>query len=359
MPTRAKKAILGEDGRPTGLVFTSDAMPGYSRKRRGKGFAFYHPDGSGLSDRAERKRILSLAIPPAYEGVWICTKANGHLQATGFDARKRKQYRYHPAWHDHSANRKFGDLPAFAVALPRMRDACRRALSLQDPDRDRVIAGIVFLLDTTGYRIGSARYEKENRSHGLSSLLTRHIRELGESSVRLKFRGKGGHEHEAEIENAGFAKLMAELHELPGQHIFRYADAEGGWHDIGSADVNGWIKQISGGDFSAKQFRTWKATVLCARELGKQPPCETAAECKRAVTAAIRETAAKLNHTLSTCRKYYIHPAIFASYGTGELYEVMNSPAPPVRKSDGAARLHADERRVLKLITRMRAGNAP
>ena len=352
MPARESSARRnGGDDRIPGLVFTSDEMPGYSRRKSGGGFSFRLPDGTLLREATERKRILSLAVPPAYENVWICMKENGHLQATGIDARGRKQYRYHPDWHENSAKRKFRDLPGFAITLPRIRDACRKALSLPDLDRERVIAGIVFLLDTTGYRIGGARYEKDNRTYGISSLLTRHIKGLGEDSVSLKFRGKGGQEHEADVSGRGFARLVEDLHELPGQHLFRYEDAEGAWHDIGSAEVNAWIKEKCGGDYSAKQFRTWKATVLCARELGREPPPESAAAGKRAANDAIRKTALELNHTPSTCRKFYIHPALFRAHASGLLHKVMGSPAPRLRKSDGSARLLADERRVLKLIS--------
>lgn len=350
MISEINKAIRDDHGKPTGLIFTSDEMPGYSRKRSGRGFSYRTSDGTLLSDRKEKSRINSLAIPPAYEDVWICMRQNGHLQATGMDSRRRKQYRYHPGWHDLSADRKFSQIPEFAMSLPKIRDACRKALALQDLDKDRVIAGIVFLLDSTGYRIGGTRYEKENRSYGISSLLTRHIREHGDGSVGLKFRGKGGKDHETNIASPHFSRLVEDLHELPGQHLFRYEDGEGQWHDIGSAEVNDWIKQTSGGDFSAKQFRTWKASVLCARELGKEPAPESQTDRKRAINSAIRETAGWLNHTLATCRKYYIHPSILEAYGSGHLHKLMGSCAPRLRKSDNSSRLHADERRVLKLI---------
>ncbi len=343
--------IRTSQGESTGLVFTSDEMPGYSRERRGKGFSFRLPDRSLLGSPQERKRILSLAIPPAYESVWVCMKPNGHLQATGLDDRGRKQYRYHPSWHEYSADRKFESLPDFARSLPKIRAAYRSALALPDLSRERVIAGIVFLLDSTGYRIGNARYEKDNRSYGLSSLLTRHIRELDESRVHLRFRGKAGAEHDAEIESPRVVKLIGELQDLPGQHLFRYEDGVGEWHDIGTADVNNWIKETSGGEFSAKQFRTWKATTLCATQLKYEPPAETKTARARAINDAIKATSEMLNHTPATCRKYYIHPALIRGYESGDLHKSMHSPAPKLRKSDGSAALLADERRVLKMIT--------
>ncbi len=336
---------------PRGLVFTSDHMPGYTRMKRGKGFSFRCPDGSLLSSAMERERILSLAIPPAYEDVWICMKPNGHLQATGMDARSRKQYRYHPHWHEHAASLKFGLLPDFAKSLPKIRSEYRKSLTHPDLDRERVIAGIVCLMDQTGYRIGNARYEKENRSYGLSSLLSRHAKESEDGNVILRFRGKSGQPHQAEIADPRLVKLVEDLQDLPGQHLFRYEDEDGEFHDVDSSDVNEWLKEVAGGDFTAKQFRTWKATVLCARALKADPPGSTKAETTKAINQAIALTAERLNHTKATCRKYYIHPALLARYRDGILHRIMNSPAPKLRKADGSAGLHADERRVLKIIT--------
>lgn len=241
---------------PRGLIFTSDNMPGYTRLKRGKGFSFKAPDGSTLASKSERKRILSLAIPPAYGNVWICMKPNGHLQATGLDARLRKQYRYHTQWHEHSANLKFGVLPDFAKSLPKIRSEYRKSLTHPALDRERVIAGILCLMDQTGYRIGNARYEKENRSYGLSSLLSRHATETEAGNVRLRFRGKSGQIHDTEIADPRLVKLVDDLQDLPGQHLFRYEDDDGKCHDIDSSDVNEWLKDITGGDFTAKQFRT-------------------------------------------------------------------------------------------------------
>lgn len=333
------------------LVFTTDRMPGYSRLRSGKGFSFRFPDGSLLLDKIERRRILSLAIPPAYQNVWVCLRQNGHLQATGFDARGRKQYRYHPEWHAGAADKKFGVLADFATALPRIRARVRKELASPDLTRDRVIAGIVALLDITGYRIGNSRYAKENRSFGLSSLLSRHIREQ-DGQLLMRFRGKSGQEHEAEISAPRLLQLITELQELPGQHLFRYEDEDGGWHDIGTMEVNDWIKETGDGEYTAKQFRTWKATVLCAIELGKLPPEESRTTRERVVREAIKATAIRLNHTAATCRKYYIHPSLISAYADGSLYQIMNSPPPRLRKSDRTAGLHAQERRVFKIITR-------
>ena len=332
------------------LVFTTDTMPGYKRVRRGKGFSFVLPDGLKLTDIAERKRILSLAIPPAYKNVWICTRENGHLQATGIDARGRKQYRYHPHWHLRAADRKFGELTGFAAALPRIRARLRRELAGEDLTRDRTIAGIVALLDITGYRIGNSRYERENKSFGLSSLLNRHLKEKG-GHLELNFRGKSGQQHKAEIVSPRLIRLVRDLHELPGQHLFRYEDAKGEWHDIGTTDVNDWLKETGGGENTAKQFRTWKASVLCARELAVAPPPEPVPAQERIIRQAIIATAPKLHHTPATCRKYYIHPSLLDGFRSGALFRIMNSAPPRLIKLDGTAALGVDERRVYRLLT--------
>ena len=331
-----------------GLIFTHDGMPGYRRTRAGSGFSYRLPNGSLLRNKGERARISALAVPPAYESVWICMQENGHLQATGIDQRGRKQYRYHPDWHRRAGKKKFQDLAQFARALPAIRRKMRAALDDEGLERSRIIAGIVTLLDQTGFRIGNRRYVEENRSFGLASLLNRHAHETEEGWL-LRFKGKAGKEHRAQITDAQVSALVEELQELPGQYLFCHRDGRR-WRPIESADVNAWLKEISGDDITAKQFRTWRASVMCARELGRELPPEGKTALKKAETLAIRTTADRLHHTPATCRSYYIHPAIFHAYRTGDLHRRMNSPAPRLRKSDGSASLHADERRVLAII---------
>jgi len=342
-------AVRSEEG-IVRLVYTSDTMPGYRRVRKGRGFSFLLPGGKALGNQSERKRILSLAVPPAYEEVWICMLENGHLQATGMDARGRKQYRYHPHWHAGSADKKFDLLSQFAAALPRIRQQVVKALSKSSLNRERVIAGIVALLDSTGYRIGNSRYEKENHTFGLSNLLNRHLRDV-DGQLTLKFRGKAGQQHLAEIGNPRLVQLVSELQELPGQHLFRYEDSAGGWHDIGTAEVNAWLKEVGGGDYTAKQFRTWKATVLCARELAREQPPESRTASERVIREAIKNTALRLHHTPATCRKYYIHPRLLAAYRSGDLFKIMHARPPRLRRADGTAALRADERRVFKILS--------
>lgn len=330
------------------LVFSHDGMPGYRRQRRGKTFRFLLPDGTTLKDREERRRILSLAIPPAYENVWICPIPNGHLQATGIDQRTRKQYRYHSDWAALSANRKFTDLATFARSLPSLRAAVTTALHRAGFDRERVVAGIVALLDTTGYRIGNRRYVRENGSYGLATLLAKHLKQ-SDQGWEVRFIGKAGQPHLARIRHHAINHLISELHELPGQHLFRYEDSAGDWHNVSTTEVNEWLKQTGGGDFTAKQFRTWNATVRCAIELAKQPPGDTKTAIKQAEVAAIRATAERFRHTPATCKKYYIHPEIFRAFHNGKLYEIMKK-RPPLFRADPAAKLRANERKILWLI---------
>lgn len=331
------------------LIFTNDQMPGYKRIRRGKGFSFLYPDGNRVTDRDEIQRIMSLAIPPAYEEVWICMLPHGHLQATGMDARRRKQYRYHPLWHEDAADRKFGVLTDFARALPRIRASLRKELSNLEITRERVIAGIVSLLDHTGYRIGNSRYVKQNKSYGISSLLARHLREV-DGKLVLKFRGKSGNAHHTEIASPHLLRLIADLHDLPGQHLFCYEDEVGMVHGIETTDVNQWIKEVGGGDYTAKQFRTWKATVLCAKALAIEPPPDSRTAQDRVVRNAIQATAVVLNHTVATCRKYYIHPTLIDAYRSGTLFRIMNSPVSRSRKLPKLKGLRADEQRVFQLL---------
>ncbi|RYD31022.1 MAG: hypothetical protein EOP87_15525 [Verrucomicrobiaceae bacterium] len=234
-------------------------------------------------------------------------------------------------------------------ALPRIRACVTKDLANPDLTRDRVIAGIVALLDLTGYRIGNSRYEKENRSYGLSSLLMRHVKEEN-GQLMLRFRGKSGNEHETEVSNPRLSRLVEELQDLPGQHLFRYEDEAGFFHDVETEDVNDWLKDAGGGDYTAKQFRTWRATLLCAKELAKEPPPEAATRQRSVFRDAIKATALKLNHTPATCRKYYIHPNLEKTFSTGELHQVMHGPAPTLKRADGTAALRTDERRVYKLI---------
>jgi DNA topoisomerase I len=319
---------------PPGLVYVHDGMPGITRRRSGKGFSYRRPDGTPLADAATRQRIRALAIPPAYSQVWICTRANGHLQATGRDARGRKQYRYHPDWHLAQDAGKYARLQEFAGVLPRIRAAVRRDLALAGPlQRDCVLAAVVRLLDTTLARVGNDVYARENGSYGLTTLRARHAQVRG-SAVRLRFKGKSGVEHAVALDDARVARVVRRCQELPGQELFQYLDDAGERHVIDSDGVNAYLRRVSGGDFTAKDFRTWHASVH-ALTLARTRPCvpgSSMAARRTAAKAVLAEVAARLGNTVAVCRKAYVHPAVLAL-----LIEEAQPPAcldvPPRRKA--------------------------
>ncbi|MBV8424610.1 MAG: DNA topoisomerase IB, partial [Candidatus Eremiobacteraeota bacterium] len=252
-----------------------------------------------------------LAIPPAYREVWICPIPNGHIQATARDARGRKQYRYHKRWREVRDEAKFHRMAAFGETLPKIRAAVARDLRSRGLSREKILAVAVTFLERTAIRIGNEEYRRSNGSFGLTTLRTRHVRVRG-SKINVRFRGKTGVEHEVALDDARLAKIVRECRDLPGEELFTYLDDEGGVHTIGSEDVNAYIREISGDDFTAKDFRTWAATRECIRRLGK--PAEDAAEAKRNVKEAIACVAARLGNTAAVCRKAYIHPAVLEVY---------------------------------------------
>lgn len=290
--------------RAAGLVYVTDAMPGIRRVRRGERFAYLRPNGRPLRDASELERIRKLAIPPAYGEVWICPLPHGHLQATGRDARGRKQYRYHPQWRLARDADKFGRMLAFGRALPRIRRRVHQALAPPangHPDRDTVLATLVRLLDTTLLRIGNDEYARSNGSYGLTTLRNRHAQVQG-SSLRLRFRGKHGIVIDVALEDPRVARIVRRCQAMPGQELFEYADDEGCVRRVGSADVNDYLREASGEDFTAKDFRTWHATVH-ALALARQG-C--------APNEILAEVSARLGNTVAVCRKAYVHPGVLA-----------------------------------------------
>jgi len=294
-----------------GLVYVSDAMPGIRRLRRGDGFAYLMPKGRRLKDRGELERIAKLAIPPAYEDVWICPDPRGHLQATGRDARGRKQYRYHPKWRR---------MTAFAEALPRLRRRLRRDIALQGMPRDKVLAIVVCLLDATRVRIGNAQYARDNDSYGLTTLRNRHVEFGGDGKLMLRFAGKGGADHEIAVGDKRLARLVRRCHQLPGQRLFQYVDDAGETRPIDSDQVNAYLKAAMGEDFTAKDFRTWTATLRAMQIMHSTPLPEHRSE--RAFVARIVETvkrvATDLGNTPAVCRKSYINPVVFDAWRDAE-----------------------------------------
>ena len=336
-------------------MYVSDTGPGWRRRRCGKGFAYFDERGRRIRDAARLARIRALAIPPAYRDVWICPQPHGHLQATGRDTRGRKQYRYHPDWMAERNGDKFGRMAQFGRALARLRRQVRRDLALPGLPREKVVAALVHLLDTTYARVGNAEYARHNGSFGLSTLKDRHARWSG-GTARLCFRGKGGVQHELEITDPKVARILRRCHDLPGQQLFQYVDpASGEQHAVGSADVNDYLRthMPDGEGFSAKDFRTWHASVLAFERLECcEAPASTAAA-KHVINEVLGDVAAELRHTVAVCRRSYVHPQVLARFESGQLASRvgLSAAAAAVAAPRG---LTACERRFLALLERSR-----
>ena len=298
-----------------GLRYVPDATPGISRLRAGKGFR-YRASGAAVRDQAVLARIKALAIPPAWERVWICPRADGHLQATGRDARGRKQYRYHERWREVRDETKFGRMLAFARALPRIRRRVRQDLGRAGLPREKVLATVVRLLETTRMRAGNEEYARENESYGLTTLRTRQVRVNG-STMEFRFRGKSGVWHDFALNDRTLAAVVRRMRDLPGYELFQYVDENGETRAVDAADVNAYLKDIAGEEFTSKDFRTWAGTVLAAQALH--------AGGKNGLSKAIEQVAQQLGNTSAVCRKCYIHPAVIDAYLDGSLGEVMTA----------------------------------
>jgi len=304
---------------PRGLVYVSDESPGIRRLRRGAGFSYRRADGAPLRDKAELTRIRQLAIPPAYSQVWICPLPHGHLQATGRDARGRKQYRYHAKWRAARDETKFDRMQAFGAALPRIRARVKRDLAAPVGERvlrETVIAAVVRLLDATLMRVGNDEYARSNGSFGLTTLRNRHAAVDGHA-LRLRFRGKSGVAHEVSLQDRRVARVVKRCQSLPGQALFQYLDDAGQAHTIGSADVNDYLREASGGEFTAKDFRTWHGSVLALQLWRAFDPAEAATPTLASAKRLLGEVAARLGNTVAVCRKAYVHPRVLALL-TGE-----------------------------------------
>lgn len=300
------------------LVYTTDTMPGLRRQRRGRGFAYRDPQGRTVRDAATLARIRQLAIPPAYTDVWICADAHGHLQATGRDARGRKQYRYHRDWQAERGARKYDRLLAFADALPRLRRRIRADLALPGFPREKVLALVVALLGQTLLRVGNASYEKANGSYGITTLRNVHARFIAGSEVRFAFRGKGGKALEARVTDARLVKLVRQCRQLPGQALFQYREGDT-VQRISSGDVNAYLQEALGGPFTAKDFRTWGATLFAFRTLAatEVPEAESARQQLR--QAVLRDTSAILGNTPRICERCYVDPRVFEGWEDGRV----------------------------------------
>ena len=307
-----------------GLTYVSSHKAGITRRRQGKNFRYLDARGKIVNDGETLARIKSLVIPPAWEEVWICPSHRGHLQAMGKDARGRTQYRYHPKWREVRDGSKYGRVMAFGRALPKIRATVNRHLRLPGLAREKVLATVVKLLETTLIRVGNEEYAKTNHSFGLTTIHNSHVKVTG-SKIHFAFRGKSGVEHAIDIRDQRLAEVIKRCQELPEQDLFEYIDEDGARHDITSSDVNGYLKEITGQDFTAKDFRTWAGTVLAAMALQEFETFDSNAQAKRNVVAAIEAVAKKLGNTKSVCRKCYIHPAIIDTYMEGSLAESLKN----------------------------------
>jgi DNA topoisomerase I len=347
-PSPALIADLRVSAKAAGLRYDTDASPGIRRKRAGKGFTYVDVEGRRLRDPQELQRIKSLGIPPAWTKVWICPIPQGHLQATGYDAKGRKQYRYHPRWRNVRDETKYGRMLAFGEALPLIRKQVEHDLALPGLTRAKVLATVLQLLETTLIRVGNEEYVRANRSFGLTTLRDRHV-DIAGATLRFHFRGKSGKEHTVEINDRRVALIVKRCQEIPGQELFQYRDDEGQRRAIDSADVNDYLRQVTGQDFTSKDFRTWNGTVLAVRALQTCGARESTAQAKKAVAEAIRTVAAQLGNTPAICRKCYVHPAVIEAYLEGSLLEMLQRLGEP--DSAGPLQgLSAEERRVLAFL---------
>jgi DNA topoisomerase-1 len=307
-----------------GLRYVTDSAPGITRKRSGRGFKYLDPDRKPLRDVETLDRIRSLVIPPAWTDVWICPWANGHLQSTGKDARGRKQYRYHPKWREVRDETKYERVVSFAQALPRIRKRVAKDLAKRGLPRERVMAAIVRLLETTLIRVGNDEYVRQNDSFGLTTMRDKHVAVNG-SQIHFNFVGKGGKAHEIGLRDRRLAKIVANCQDLPGQELFQYRDDDGQVRDVGSSDVNEYIRAISGREFTAKDFRTWAGTALAAQALREFEDFDSQAAAKRNITRAIERVAERLGNTKTVCRKCYVHPAVIDAYLDRSLVETLKA----------------------------------
>ena len=326
----------------------TDTMPGIRRRRHGRGFSYIDPEGRVIRERAMIRRFKSLVIPPAWTDVWICATSNGHLQATGRDARGRKQYRYHDRWRHVRDEAKFERLSDFGRALTPIRKGVQRDLERDGLPRERVLATVVRLMDTVYARIGNLSYAKENKSFGLTTLRDRHV-EIKGSAVRFNFTGKGGKEHEFGVDDPRLARIVKRCRDLPGYDLFQYVEEDGTRHTIGSGDVNDYLRELSGGEFTAKYFRTWAGTLVAAKTLASRPPPKSERAGKRQVTKAVEAVAVSLGNTAAIARKSYIDPLVIESYLGGTLSQEWERPLPK-RPPRYAAKLRSDELRLLRLL---------
>ncbi|WP_437591414.1 DNA topoisomerase IB [Sorangium sp. So ce1000] len=336
-----------ESAESAGLRYVNDGEPGISRRRAGKGFRYADAEGRPVKDEAALARIRRLAIPPAWTEVWICRSERGHIQATGRDARGRKQYRYHPRWREVRDETKYDRMLAFGAALPAIRAATERDLALPGLPREKVLATVVRLLDETSIRIGNDEYARDNDSYGLTTLHDEHV-EIEGSRIKFHFRGKGGKEHALTVRDQRLARVVKRCQDVPGHELFQYIDGEGRRQRIHSDDVNEYLRSIAGQDFTAKDFRTWTGTVLCASFFCEMEVASSIRQVKQRVAQVIDRVSARLGNTRAVCQRCYVHPAVIRAYTEGALQLLIEAEE---SVADGAlAALRPEEARMLRIV---------
>src|SRR4051812_39814074 len=348
MGTSYTPAPAAESARAAGLRYVSDTHPGIERRRTAKGFRYFAPDGAPVRDATTLKRIKALAIPPAWTDVWICPRADGHLQATGRDARGRKQYRYHPRWRLVRDESKYDRMMAFASALPAIRKRTDGDLSRPGLPREKVLAAVVRLLEATLIRVGNEEYARSNKSFGLTTMRDRHVR-VGRKDVRFEFRGKSGVKHEIDLNDPRLARIVGRCRDLPGQVLFQYLGEDGQPRTIDSADVNEYIREAAGREFTAKDFRTWAGTVLASLALREFEGFDSEAQAKKNIVRAIEHVAERLGNTPSVCRKCYVHPEVIEAYLDGSMLETLKRRAEK-ELAGGLPDLRPEEAAVVALL---------
>ena len=331
-----------------GLRYVSDDQPGYTRKAKGDDFEYFDTEGKPIRDDQRLLRIKRIGIPPAYKDVWICPSANGHIQATGRDARRRKQYRYHERWREVRDENKYDRMLVFGEALPKIRRRVKKDIALPEMPREKVLATIVQLLERTFIRVGNEEYARANKSFGLTTMQDRHVDVKG-AKTRFRFRGKSGIQHDVDITDRHIAKIISKLQDLPGQELFQFVDDEGEVRDISSQDVNDYLREITGQEFTAKDFRTWAGTVLAAMALNAVGAFENKKQAKSNIKNAIHAVSQILGNTPAICRKCYVHPAVFENYLDGKSIEGLRKKTEEALTEKNVD-LRSDEMAVLSFL---------
>jgi DNA topoisomerase-1 len=342
---------IGRDPKATakvvGLRYVLDSTPGYTRKKAGRGWSYYNADGSLVKDRSLINRFNKLVIPPAYANIWISPYENGHLQFTGADAAGRKQYRYHPEWNKIRNQSKYHRLQTFAAYLPAIRKQVDKDLGRHNPDHDKIVALVVRLMELTSIRVGNEAYKKLYGSFGLTTLMNKHVKIEG-SNINFEFKGKKGVYHKVSLHSRKLARLVKQCREITGKELFQYYNADGTRCKVGSGDVNNYLKEITGEDFTAKDFRTWAGSVSALYAFKQAGEFETITECKKKILTVLDEVALNLGNTRTVCKKYYVHPTIIKSYEEGAIFKYIKNIDD--EKDVDPAELNIAEKALLKIL---------